>query len=331
MISICGDFLTFFEGFCLELEKDQQDMRTDSSTNRQSRVQPVNFNLEYRGLFTNNVSEGLNNTMGRSYEFVKNPDVVTLGCSFTAGSGLPFGWAWPEIVKVSTGLKVNNCSATGHGLAYLYNSSLEMMARWGKPKKIWAFLPDPFRLLTIGKLSCEHEYGYEGYNWNSVLNSYVYRDQKYKLESSNAHWACGIDSRLYEKTSKYELPAEVGLTTFFFSLRNLHHFCQITETELLVSSWTGETLTFLSNVDFPNTIYPRPKSQANLGDEDYISQWFGLEGQYKCTHKPTSEAQADLWSLADDMAHPGLHGQIHIAEQFSQVAVTQEHIELLQC
>jgi len=251
----------------------------------------------------------------KSYDYVNNPDVLTIGCSQTSGVGLPFGWAWPEILKVSLGASINNCSAPGHGVPFLIDAAFEVMVKWGVPKKVYLLTPD-FERLEVPNYEQENDiYQPLSVTWNYLYGAYFTDGEPVRLKTLEG--------------KKATIPRELAIKDSIKSVRLLQRFCRINNIDMKVSSWVTAVVNFLQDLQIDDFIGPKPKNPECSGPEDFISKWYGLNYHFSCSHKPTNERQELLWDLADDNIHAGLHAQIHLAEFFSQKPVTQEHIKAL--
>lgn len=86
------------------------------------------------------------NSDGRHwYEYVPTPDVVTLGCSITAGMGLPVEYTWPSIYAQATGKNVNNIARPGASMVTMVYRFFHHIAHYGMPKHVIVYLSDPYR------------------------------------------------------------------------------------------------------------------------------------------------------------------------------------------
>lgn len=85
------------------------------------------------------------------YEFEHNPDVVALGCSTTAGMGIPIEYTWPSLYRHITGETVNNIARPGNSLARMVYIFFHHIKHYGLPKKIFVLLGDPVRYWFQGR------------------------------------------------------------------------------------------------------------------------------------------------------------------------------------
>lgn len=261
------------------------------------------------------------------YPYALSPDILALGCSNTEGVGLPFGWAWPEILKVSTGLSVNNCSQGGSGPFFHLHAAMEVISKYGKPKRIYYLIPDLDRVYSPYTENANESECYISQNITFDYQHYDYA----KRDISGKRNKYRILNPLGQKL---QIPRELSVHNAIISLKILFNYCHSEDVELFVSSWCGQTIDFLESISFPNLIKPleqKHRTFERCGREEYVAQWFGLQDSTGCSHRPESDVQDMLWDIAEDFSHPGLHGQIHYAEHFSGIEVTQEHIKRLTC
>ena len=68
--------------------------------------------------------------------FVHNPDILALGCSVTAGCGLPYDLTWPHLVARELNQTVNVISHPGASIQRIFNNFICYAKEFGLPKKI---------------------------------------------------------------------------------------------------------------------------------------------------------------------------------------------------
>jgi hypothetical protein len=78
-------------------------------------------------------------------DFIKNSDIIALGCSITAGVGVQTKYSWPQIVKERTGMSVNHIGLLGGSIQQLVTLVVDFMAIYGKPKHLLFLAPDMTR------------------------------------------------------------------------------------------------------------------------------------------------------------------------------------------
>ena len=81
----------------------------------------------------------------RCEEFTEDPTVITLGCSFTVGIGLPVSTIWPELVAKKLNLKCANLGQGGHGPDMAFNLC-KFYIDIVKPKIVVYMESPPYRL-----------------------------------------------------------------------------------------------------------------------------------------------------------------------------------------
>lgn len=273
-------------------------------------------------MYSDERAEVINYTMtSDSYPYVKDPEILTIGCSFTAGVGLPFGLSWPDILKTCHGVKLNNCSIPGSGARSQVDTAFEVMEKWGVPKKIYFFPPDMERIFLPVKHAEIDQYISKDIAYNWEVEDFVDYNESNDLEIVR------LENR-YGK--KFKVPVELAVHDSVLAIRQLSRFCRMLGIELKVSSWVTDTQRFLER-NCPNEVIvlERPYGMMTTYGGNY--RQFGLQDETGCSHMPVTEKQKFYWDLAEDCTHPGLHYQIHFAEHFSQMKITQDHIEKLKC
>lgn len=260
--------------------------------------------------------------------FVKNPDYMCIGCSFTSGEALPERYSWPSIIRSFTNKTVNNCSMRGAGVGWLVNAAFDIMVKYGQPKQAYALMPDFERVIAFTYLKNEEKIEtFHGY-WNTELASFTHR------------WHDGPE-KVVEikdfKNRKYHIPAEMALLHSFFMLDTLVSHFRINTIPFSFSAWPSHTYESLRRL---KNKYPEFKESQywenyidtstehrilweivdSMDNEQSRTMWrrFGFpdEPNCLCSHEPQTESQFNFWLIAADKLHPGLHSQIHFAEHF---------------
>jgi len=114
------------------------------------------------------------NSDGRHwYEYVSTPDVVTLGCSITAGMGIPVEYTWPSIYAHVTGKNVNNIAMPGASMVKMVYRFFHHIAHYGMPKHVIVFLSDPYRYWLQAPSTYDGYVGDEVVFYNEVQHHYM--------------------------------------------------------------------------------------------------------------------------------------------------------------
>lgn len=85
----------------------------------------------------------------REFESVTERSLITMGCSFTFGTGLPESVIWPRVAADSLGLELINLATPGHGLALNTRWLLTEGDCIPNPAAIAVFIPPPGRITWI--------------------------------------------------------------------------------------------------------------------------------------------------------------------------------------
>lgn len=87
----------------------------------------------------------------REFESISEPSLITMGCSFTFGTGLPESVIWPRMAADSLGLKLINLATPGHGLALNTRWLLTEGDCIQHPAAIAVYIPPPGRVTWINR------------------------------------------------------------------------------------------------------------------------------------------------------------------------------------
>lgn len=89
----------------------------------------------------------------REFDTVTGPSLITMGCSFTFGTGLPVESIWPTLVSERLGLELINLGTPGHGL--------ELNTQWlisqgdviKDPRAVVILMPPPGRVTWVEEIN----------------------------------------------------------------------------------------------------------------------------------------------------------------------------------
>lgn len=87
----------------------------------------------------------------REFDTVSEPSLITLGCSFTFGTGLPESVIWPRVTADSLGLRLINLGTGGHGLTLGTRWLLTEGDCIPNPAAIAVLIPPPGRITWINR------------------------------------------------------------------------------------------------------------------------------------------------------------------------------------
>jgi hypothetical protein len=264
-------------------------------------------------------------------EFHKDPDILALGCSITASCGLPHEYTWPHLIANKTGKKVNVLAYPGSGIARCVNNLFPHMAMYGKPKAIYALIPDLERL-SIQSLRRDrkpedqvNKWHELNLNWDSDFGTYM-DPETFQSDESGRTYRKPIDYR--DVTGKRaELPIDVGITNNINALFILKFACKVMDIDLRMAMWHPRTV-----ADFIQSRHPGDFMMDKFVSSTYRQSIMipGPEDEYvnnEC-HSPIHPLQTYLWDEADDRphGHPGLHAHLHYAEMFGDEPFTADDI-----
>jgi hypothetical protein len=86
--------------------------------------------------------EYIHNSYGyRSKEFESNAEILSLGCSFTHGDGLPDNFIWPNLLANNLNMSVHNLAQGGDSAYGQMRKAFYYFKKFGNPKIISAIFP----------------------------------------------------------------------------------------------------------------------------------------------------------------------------------------------
>ena len=90
--------------------------------------------------------EGVNSKGFIGEEIESAADIVTLGCSFTYGEGVPKGASWSDFVSKELNLTKHNLGSSGKGVPFEINCFFEYVKHFGNPKIVLCLFPEFIRM-----------------------------------------------------------------------------------------------------------------------------------------------------------------------------------------
>lgn len=181
----------------------------------------------------------LNSLRYRGPEFSSSVDVLTAGCSFTFGIGVPDSGTWPEQFKEISGLSYANLSAPGASIEWIVDSIFKYIETYGPPKKgIVALFPDIFRInvLVDDRINTTAE----SHEKDFVPN---YRDEENNL-TLISYSPTGISSpKILKKPYpiEYTTSFEQCIKVNIGKIKDLERYCKTAGINLVWSSWSDST------------------------------------------------------------------------------------------
>ena len=194
-------------------------------------------------------------------------NVLTAGCSFTFGVGLPKDYIWNDMMINHIGKKekVENydISYPGHSIYLIIKNVFSFIEKYGKPNKIFILFPDMHRSLF---------YSYKNENFNLCTISINHLTHKLDNEIKNAVMAYNEGTQL------------IHLTSYIHALEAL---CSALNIDLLWTTWNKIDAEKFSQINFKNFVdldFFWPQDRDNILENTNDKQY---------------------WKIASDNSHPG--------------------------
>lgn len=228
-------------------------------------------------------------------EFIKNPDILAIGCSVTAGCGIPYGLTWPHLIAKELNQTVNVVAIPGGSIQRIYNNVVCYLKEFGFPKKIFFLTPDLKRLWIPEKQN--KEYINSSFNWDDYDKNFVFHENQKKKP---------LIYKDYFNINR-SIPLESAIFNSLTVLHSLEIF-DLMGIEYKFFSWHSKT----------NLLY---KAMANKfyisqGDEELQNDFF-LKYTDCNEHTPLNDDHIPFWDFTlNTNTHPGMHPHIHYAERF---------------
>lgn len=251
------------------------------------------------------------------WEFHEDPDLITFGCSVTAGQGLLRRFTWPALAQQILGLRVNNASRAGSSVAFQLSAVTELIERYGPAPQILGLLPNldrawiPRTFREDGEIYVSGEsmsYAPELQTFITLRDLALYRFFK-------------GEERIRARTAKV-----APQLIIWYTLQMLDHWeilLNLANIELRLASWCQGTNDSLASL-FPSMILP---SYERWDQADWRADpLYGDPASEECGHAPQNEAQRAYWTIGDDNLHPGLHFQIHFCETLCQTQISNSDL-----
>jgi hypothetical protein len=285
----------------------------------------------------------------RFNNFIGNADILTLGCSVTAGSGLPLEETWAAVVSKETGLFYESLAVNGDSVFGQIRKAHAYIREFGKPKMILALFPDFRRFESINNL--RHLKVDRAEQWEKKHIKDFPNNPNYRLAYANTAHVHGY--REQNQIFKTPLIIDAVLTpeiSYFYSSQAIHMFseyCKEAGIKFIWSTWdpyTAQVINKYKTDDFFNdyidietdtwmldakniedilfseSIFNKIQSDKKISFED-IEGWHAKNiSKTICDHG--DEHLKDYYNIALDRemgirgAHFGSHRHIHYSKFF---------------
>ncbi len=268
-------------------------------------------------------------------KFSENPHYACIGCSYTVSKGLPVDYSWPSIVELFTGKTVNNYSEVGAGYRKISALTMDASAKFGPPKHVLALMPDPYRLWFpyswINSAEGNESNADGGVEDGRIIFGHAYWEKTFDSYMHNNMGLGNKPLRLVDHMGKKHLISPE--TVAFSNMSALHSLKKIFESmEIPFDCMTWFHSNYPSLADSHDVFTIKRKSELRLETStNQIARFrememkIGGDGRWRrhgapsrletCDHVPLTESQEKFWYISINSQHPGLHDQIHYAEQ----------------
>ena len=291
----------------------------------------------------------LHKTMGEKSRFYENPEILTMGCSFTEGGALPSMLNWSKIIEQKTKLKVNNCGYPGSGVAFQSGFAADVIRTFGAPETIYYLIPNldrawlPHRLNEVdGLIDMRHI----DRNQN-VVGAYMENRNQVNPDGKRS----SKEFEIYANDNKkYRIPSELIVFYSFLIIDIFESLSAAANIDFKFATWPQKEQKILNNyVKYDSYVPVKNMPVINKSISPKLSYWrqmeaeqaargfapipgpkvweiFGLADCNECDHEPQTEMQEHFWVYGSDGRHSGVHDHIHFAEHFTQQQITNDDL-----
>ena len=258
-----------------------------------------------------------NSRQGRGPEWSKTPDIITLGCSHSWGTGVPDDAVWSKVLSEQTGMSYVNLAMPGYTIQQNLNDLLVYIKDYGKPKYVVALFPDFTRTYTLIRHDLMAE-GSGGSSGKEVTGDELSFTPVYTTRINDR----GSDAPRPKILKRpFSFPDVVSKETFLFYymqyLSMMQIYCEAAGIKFLFSTWDAGTLTMFrkykdQKVDLPGFCDLGKTTPTEGSDTIYRSN---------CHPSKVSEYGKN-WLVGADATegrggHIGIHEHLDIAEMFA--------------
>jgi len=194
-------------------------LRMDSKERFTEHLKTRKDDLQKYGWLDTKFTYKFNKDGFRSIEFMQNPDIMFLGCSYTLGIGLPVECTWPDIVTKALNIKSVNLGIGGGAIDTFFRISLHWINKL-KPKTVVLYVPFKERLEIIRN------------------NGYIYLSSHY-FEQYNVFLEDWFANR------------ENSYFNYLKNVLAIKQVCQDNNTKLIVFDETPERIDFARDLSHP--------------------------------------------------------------------------------
>lgn len=251
----------------------------------------------------------------RSPEFIESPDFLAIGCSHTWGVGVPDETIWPKVLSNLLGsVPYANLGIPGASTHTCVLSALSYIKQFGKPKKIFALLPDFRRLNSFIRTDAnsmevdkrnDSRYQYE----NEVEAGTIFFPQPGEGETTTVARYSKVPHVFSDV-----LPAEVPLFLSLSYLSIFQQYCKDQNIQLYLSSWDDETVDVYRHIGLDNFYYIDYERDVTGDDYTYLKDCHVDVNNYGTNWRKGADHTKEFGG------HIGVHRHLDYAEMFSSVS-----------
>jgi hypothetical protein len=266
----------------------------------------------------------LNSLNFRTDEIIKNRDFVFSGCSYTFGDGLLNEGIWGNLISSSLNKESYNLAQVGSSVQRIVLNLFTYFRNFGNPKLVICLFPNLLRSCMVSDID---------HMVDSRKN--CLRDKKdattvlYNIDSFNIDY---VKISKQPHISEEIIPKEFLLFNSLQYIKMLEMYCQASNIKLLWGTWYLDDEIYISKSNVFNCFVNLENEKWHQNEEDnliskYHKDGYEVYGHGSClTSTQCHEEFRDIYGknfdepfdidLKKNIAHYGVHRNIHIAESF---------------
>jgi hypothetical protein len=278
------------------------------------------------------------NALGLRGNIKKDPDTISLGCSYTFGVGIPENGTWPDILAKQTGKNILNLGVPGSTIKKLSELAIRYSSKYEKPKTIFALFPGFFRNMLIEDINFYsssrnmHPTKQSDVEKQSTFQSKIYYDRNSNyMVFKNTNASKFFKSK--EKNIKYMenvLSPHQLISDAIDSIATLQDFCHSHKIDFYWSTWDIPSSILMDTLlEIPEF---KLKNYIKFAKDEF-NNYLTNDGKFP-NHICSSTHDSELivhpsWDRGSDIcvdfennileswpSHPGIHFQHHVADLF---------------
>jgi hypothetical protein len=211
-------------------------------------------------------------------EFIHNAQILTMGCSVTAGIGVGDEFAWPNIVRQKTGMTLNSVAFSGMSIPQISSAFFEFVLEYGKPEYLLILLPEITR------------------QWVYV-DEHPHRQRLSWDDEAQCFWSHEGDGYLNKNRKGQHLLLKACIQNSLSSLIQISDACRLMGIKFVFYSWDE----------------PSNKALELAAINGYFTKH---EETFDDTKHQMNEKTKFFWNQGVDKAHVGALDHLRYAEKF---------------